>query len=80
MEHWMEDRSKDEERYSNTICFTWCLKWFSDRNRVELWRKDRGYCVEFKTEQEARFTYKIIRGLNSNEDILFFAEKQMRLL
>lgn len=61
---WLEDKEKDGEMFTNSECFTYCLKCFVWESRVELWTKVCGYKKTFDNKSEALFTYRVIKGLS----------------
>lgn len=72
---WLEDKEKDGERFTNSICLLYCLKFFRDEKRVELWDLKKGYYKNYKTEAGALFEYEIMKSLDYG-NILSYVEEQ----
>jgi hypothetical protein len=64
---WFEDKVKDGERFSNSVCFTYCLKCFESEKRVEIWTNMKGYSKILPTKGEALFEYRQIKRLSRQE-------------
>lgn len=72
---WLVDREKDGERYTNTTCLVYCLKCFRKEKKVELWKLGLGYLIRCKSEAEALFLYRVIKGIGQDQTLLEFVAK-----
>lgn len=70
MINWLQDKEKDDEVYSNSECFTWCVKCFKDKNRVEAWRANgKGYYFDSKDVNDALLIYNLIKSLGNDRKL-----------
>lgn len=74
---WLQDKEKNGERFTNSFCFTYCLKCFEAEKRVELWAGGKGYKKTYQTLAGALFDYAHIKTLGYHE-ILFYVESHFR--
>lgn len=68
---WLQDKEKNGERFTNSFCFTYCLKCFQEENRVELWASGSGYKKTYQTLAGALFDYEHIKTLSYHEILLY---------
>lgn len=67
--YWLPDKEKDGELFTNSVCFTYCLKHFIIEHRLELWDKRNGFEKTFRTEAGAWFEFHHIKNLSYQEII-----------
>lgn len=72
--YWLKDKEKDGERFTNSICFTYCLKCFIEEKRVELWGKEISYAKTYNTKAGALFDYDLIKTIGYNEILRYMDE------
>lgn len=72
---WIPDKEKSGEVFTNSFCFTYCLKCFQGEKRVELWVSGQGYKKQYQTLAGAMFDYAYIKTLGYH-DILHYVETQ----
>ena len=60
---WIEDKQKEGEIFTNSYCFSYCLKCFWEENRVELWASRKGYAKTYLSWTDALDDYAYIKTL-----------------